>query len=62
MYETALKNNNHISTVQMNTVCQYTPQTLQAFLLQEFTRVCFQKGKGYEEDLKIINEIYLNYV
>jgi hypothetical protein len=33
--------------------------TIQALLLQEFTRVCFGEGKGFEKALLEIEKIYL---
>jgi hypothetical protein len=41
-------------------IIKMIPQTLQSLLLQEFTKVCFGEGKGFEEALKVIDQIYIN--
>jgi len=41
---------------------KHTPKTLRQLLLQEFTRVCFDEGQGFEKALEIINSIYLQNV
>ena len=38
------------------------PKTLRQILLQEFTRVCFDQGQGFDKALEAINLIYLQYV
>jgi hypothetical protein len=37
-----------------------TPKTLQALLLQQFTDVCFNQGKGFDLALQHINQLYID--
>jgi len=47
---------------QLIELLQNTPKTLRQLLLQEFTRVCFGEGQGFDKALETINLIYLKYV